>query len=112
MQIGSKLCTIRGGWATPPKPGEFLDHRRWDGVPFRRGSKQVQICVTVCTLVRPIQVISLSRTVILDGAPLDAASVEQLARADGFQGSADFFEYFRTTDGAPYAGHLIGWGRK
>jgi hypothetical protein len=47
--------------------------------------------------------------VVLDGVRLTQREVLELARADGFANTAEFFEYFETTHGSYAALYLIEW---
>ena len=61
----------------------------------------------VCTNRRQIVITSDPYRVIVNGKPIE--DVDDFAVADGFEGSADFYEFFAKVHGLPFEGWLIEW---
>lgn len=103
VEAGIKRCTIRA--------------RRKDGRDPRAGQTlylytgmRTTVCrklmETLCLSTEPIA-IEAWHNVIVGTKPLDLAEEETLARADGFETSCDFFEFFEKAHGFPFYGLLI-----
>jgi len=108
-----KRQTIRArGKRRPPRPGEPLQ--------LYTGMRTVQcrkLAEVVCASVEPISISCLTRTVSMitgEGSlarwqSLDDDELDTLAKADGFSGSLEFFEWFHGNYGRSVSGYLIKW---
>ncbi len=107
---GAKTCTIRRR-ARVPSVGDVLDHRAWDGVPYRAGSRQARIREDVCTSVTPLRIhIARGLAFIRSGAYY--MHVEQaiaFVKRDGFANVPEMVEYLERAHGLPFEGVLIEW---
>ena len=63
---------------------------------------------TVCDFTQDIH-IKANGTVKIDGQALYQASVDELARDDGFDCSCAMLDWFEKTHGLPFRGHVIRW---
>jgi hypothetical protein len=48
--------------------------------------------------------------VYVDSMPLSFKRIQELAAADGFGDSVEFFQFFEETHGLPFEGEIISWG--
>jgi hypothetical protein len=109
VEDGTKRQTIRAcGKRRPPRRGEQL--QLYTGMRTRNCRL---LRTAPCTAVYPIAMDLAARRVRVQTGDvmgeLDAEEVNHLAQADGFASAGDFFEYFATTHGQAFAGHLIEW---
>mgnify|MGYP000119516887 CR=1 FL=1 len=97
---GRKTSTIR-----PPgrcKPGDELSHRKWDGVPYRKGVRQVELRSAVCTHVTPIclsldgadDLVAVLRPGEEDEQRLGPGTMLALAIQEGFDNAAHMRDWF------------------
>ena len=63
---------------------------------------------TKCLSTKPI-VIEGWHDVIVGAKPLDLKQEKELALADGFETSCDFFKFFEKIHGFPFYGLIIKW---
>ena len=108
---GAKRCTIRRRRGAAPQPGDLLEHRRWSGVPYRPGSRQLTFAESVCDACRPITIDAHARSIRIAGIdqPLTSHEARRLAETDGFETLGAFFDYFGRGPRRVFHGVLITW---
>jgi len=104
VACGLKRQTIRATRKRPIKQGDML--YLYTGMRTRQCEA---LGITHCMHTAPIKICSEQRCVYVSGKLLSPDGVEQLARADGFLSTDDFFAYFATPDGRAFEGQLIKW---
>ncbi len=108
IKAGTKTQTIRRtSTAKPPKVGEPLKLRQ--GI----GSGTFLPIDPICTSVEAISLSTNTGVVALLHAGrwqyLSDQEIEELAYADGFEDSDDFFNFFDAQYGQTFSGWLIKW---
>lgn len=117
VETGKKFQTVR---PTPlraqdmPRVGDLFDARSWIGAPYRSKQRKLFSAPVPITAVTPIELCFLRCRLLIwirGAAPrhLTSAEIEQFARADGFQDSAEMAHWFSSTHGLPFCGILIDW---
>lgn len=100
---GEKRQTVRPIRKNPIKTGDTL--MLYVGMRTKQCRKLREV---VCKEVLPIQ-ISLYGQIFLDEEYLSLDNIIDLARADGFCVTLNFFEFFNKQYGLPFSGALIRW---
>ena len=101
---GEKRQTVRR--RANCEPGAVLSLRRWTGKAYR--SKQELLGEAVCAWVRPVLI--APGLISLDGDFLAAREADTFARADGFSGAGELWDWFGEEYGSePFLGEVIGW---
>jgi hypothetical protein len=103
VESGAKTQTIRAMRKSPILTGDKL--HLFTGM---RTAKCRKLAEATATMVREISINESG--VKLDGTALAPASIEKLAKADGFGTVDEFRQFFRETHGFPFRGQLIQWG--
>lgn len=104
VEKGRKVISIRAPRkdGRDPKPLDKL--QLFTGMRTRACRK---LADANCIRVRPIQI--TEKYVMLDGCPLGAATMADLAKADGFNTFTEMLAFFRREHGLPFSGNLIEW---
>lgn len=92
VRTGKKLQTIRALRKRYPVKGALLHLKQWSGVPRR--SPQVSLGHGRCLGIRFVTIYVTPRKVHFGSDYLSRSSIEHFAKADGFKGSDEFFEFF------------------
>lgn len=113
VESGKKTQTIRkAGKRNPPKVGDELQLYTGMRTKYCR-----LMCVGVCTSVEVIEIRSHFKHVMI-GTPsgdsyqfnrLTDSTIKKLAKDDGFESVDAFFEFFKTSRGDYFSGHLVKW---
>jgi type II secretory pathway component PulK len=102
---GSKPHTIRAWRKKPFQAG--------DNLSFFTGMRTKQCRRlrpnTPCIAATPIKLNTAHQTVFLGSRRLTRNEVDELARKDGFDTTADFWKFFQETHGRIVRGQLIAW---
>ncbi len=113
VESGEKTQTIRArGKRRPPRVGEKLQLYTGLRTQYARKLRQDAECIRVT----PISISPAQRLVSMPTGEgqsarwqtLDVEAIEQLARADGFESAAGFFDFFEQAGGS-FSGYLIEW---
>lgn len=110
VREGKKFQTIRPMPKRMPQPGDIIDCRMWEGVPYK--SNQRKIGDHRITEVHCIDI--FETTIHVDGVLLFPTETQDLATADGFvlfEEMIGFFikEHGLPLNGKPFNGILIKW---
>ncbi len=104
---GEKCQTIRAMRKRPFKVGDVLSHYTGMRTKKCRKIRPDTICTGADEIIMQ-QGVGEFR-VIVKGKILGSPAVHTLARADGFEGTWDFYEFFALTHGLPFTGQIIKW---
>lgn len=110
VRDGKKLQTIRPMPKRMPQPGDIIDCRMWEDVPYK--SKQRKISEHRITEVHCIDI--FETTIDLDGEQLFPQEADALAKSDGFVLFEEMIGFFIAQhglplNGKPFTGILIKW---
>ena len=105
VESGKKRQTVRAFRkdGRDPKPGQTLFH--YTGMRTKACRKLRE---DVCLDVRQVTIENDQR-VTVGAAALNWPEVKAFAKEDGFESTADFFDFFENTHGLPFNGLLIEW---
>lgn len=101
VKSGAKRQTIRPIPKRMPKVGDHESWRQWE---------QLELARVELTSIEPVTIIPCQVVVERTSDGIYSLSGDELsafARADGFEGSVAFFEWFNDNHGLPFEGILI-----
>lgn len=106
IQSGSKRTTLRPIPKRRPEAGDVIDIREWASLPYR--SKQLKIRTAPIVIVR--DAVIWDDGLVLDGLMLGSeAMLDAIAKADGFDGWEQMYDWFKRSYSLPFHGILICW---
>ena len=104
---GEKRQTIRAMRKRPFQVGDILSHYTGMRTKKCRKIRPDTICSGVDEIIMQQGIGEFRITV--NGKRLSAPALNKLARADGFEGKWDFYEFFANTHDLPFVGQIIRW---
>lgn len=108
VRTGIKCQTIRPVPKRMPKVGDLVSLRRWEDKPYR--SKQVVLGQGKIVMIWRVRMDAVPAfRMWLDGKLCSMGEADSIARADGFPGFVEIFEWFDREHGFPFDGILIRW---
>lgn len=109
VEAGTKCQTVRPKPKRMPKPGDRISLRVWTGNPYR--SKQRVLRESEITAVETISLCDTGRELLVyvNGHELHPEQINDFAKADGFKGGIEMFNWFEATHGLPFDGVVIKW---
>lgn len=108
---GTKRQTIREPRRHPPRIGERISLRVWEGRPY--ASPQVILGTATFLAEIPVDIDwnpEEGLGVILDSVTLDAEQLDDFARCDGFADAKEMDLFWQKNKGYPFVGSVYAWG--
>lgn len=107
VETGAKLQTVRPTPKIMPRVGDIFDARAWTGRPYR--SKQRLLREAPIIQVRLLRLTDGASQLWLDGEMQHWTVMPDFACKDGFVGTREMLEWFRSQHGLPFEGIVIYW---